>query len=74
MVESLWWRKCGKLKLQLEQSRLQLIKEGILSAGDEVTRDRSLSSGQSCDEFDVLGNLRLLPKFLVRNRNLFFLV
>ena len=44
---------------------MSLVREGKLSAGDDASRNSS-------DEFDVLGNLRLLPKFSERDRESFF--
>ena len=59
-------------KLEMEQSRLTLIKEGKLSAASELSKKSSLVSEQSCDGFDVLGNLRLLPKFSEKDPESFF--
>lgn len=72
MVEKIW-QQIEQVKLQFEMSKEQLIKEGVLSAGNEVTRDWPLSSEQFWDEFEVLGNLRHLLKFLARIWNLFSL-
>ena len=51
-------------KLDMEQTRLSLVREGRLSAGD-VSRNSS-------DESDVLGNLRLVPKFSEKDPESFF--
>lgn len=56
-------QKTEQAKLEVEQSRLQLIREGKLSTVDGVARDQPLSSNLSLDGFD--GNLQLLPKFLL---------
>ena len=58
-------------KLEMEQSRLALIKEGKLSVVGELSRNSPLSE-QSVDGFDVLGNLRLMPKFCERDPEVFF--
>lgn len=59
-------QKTEQAKLEVEQSRLQFIREGKLSAVDGVARDQPLSN-LSLDGFDVLGNLLLLPKFSVKD-------
>ena len=65
--------KCGSKWIKPnKQSSIQLFKEGVLSAEDEVTRERSLSSDQSCDGFDVLRNLWLLPKCSKKDAESFF--
>lgn len=59
-------------KSGVEQARLQLIKEGKLLAGSEVSGRSVLLSEQSAANFDVVGNLRLLPKFSEREPESFF--
>jgi len=58
--------------LDVEQARLQLIRDGKLPVGaDELGRSGS-SSDQFSGGFDISGNLRLLPKFSERDPDTFF--
>ena len=56
-------------KLSLQKSRLELIKSGEMV--DESV-DGLLPPPESPDGFDVLGNLRLLPKFNEKEPEAFF--
>ena len=53
----------------MEQARLELIKEGKLTATGLIKKS---PSEQPEGYFDVLGNLRLLPTFSENNPELFF--
>lgn len=57
-----------KEKLELEQYRLDLIKAGKLSGGVEAKE----SSPQGLVTFDIVRNLRLVPKFDEREPDVFF--
>ena len=55
-----------KEKFKLQQYRLDLIKAGRLwdDAGAEWSEESSVASGsQSLKMFDVVGNMRIVPKF-----------
>uniref|UniRef100_A0A671UNG2 SCAN box domain-containing protein n=1 Tax=Sparus aurata TaxID=8175 RepID=A0A671UNG2_SPAAU len=67
-------RSLEKEKLELQQYRLDLIKAGGLS-GDAGTGwlEESVAAGsQSLKRFDVVGNLRLVPKCEERDPDTFF--
>ncbi|XP_030294105.1 uncharacterized protein LOC115594274 [Sparus aurata] len=60
-------------KLSLEQSRLELLKGGSSVAGVSGEQESSsVHPGGGGDGFDVLGNLRLLPKFNEKDPETFF--
>lgn len=56
-------------KVQVEQSRLDLIRDGKISAAAQVSTE---PAGQSAGFFDINGNLRLVPKFSERDPEAFF--
>lgn len=63
----------GAGKLTLQQQSLELIKgEQLASDCSEGLERFSVLRGRVEDKFDVLGNLRLLPKFNERDRDSFF--
>ena len=63
--------KVEQSKLELERAKLELIKEGKLTAGEAgVGGNRSL--GSQSQEFDIFGNLRLVPKFNEKDPETFF--
>lgn len=60
-----------KEKLELEQYRLDLIKTGKLG-GTAVLDEPAASSTQSSKMFDLVRNLRIVPKFDERDPDTFF--
>lgn len=60
-------------KIALEQHRLELIKDGTLTSDRSVGLEVASSVPSRDESFDVLGNLRLLPKFSERDPESFFL-
>ena len=63
--------KIEQSKLELERTKLELIREGKLTAGEAgVAGNRSL--GSQSQEFDIFGNLRLVPKFNEKDPETFF--
>ena len=56
-------------KLQVEQNRLDLIRDGKISAAAQVSLE---PAEQSAGGFDISGNLRLVPKFSERDPEAFF--
>lgn len=72
MVEKLRF-ETEQAKLALEQHRLELIKSGMIISDCSVGFEGgSLVSSREDEGFDVLGNLRLLPKFNERDPESFF--
>lgn len=59
-------------KLQLQQYKLDLMKSGKLIGDGSFEVDASSCFPGSPDCFDVLGNLRLLPKFSEKDPETFF--
>lgn len=60
-------QRTEQAKLEMEQARLEVIKEGKLLAGGGFNREMALFFEQCLDGVDILGNLRLLPTFLERD-------
>ena len=56
-------------KLQVEQNRLDLMRDGKISVAAQVS---SGPAEQSAGGFDIKGNLRLVPKFSERDPEAFF--
>ena len=56
-------------KIQLEQNRLDLIRDGKISAAVQVSSEPAEKSEGS---FDICNNLRLVPKFSERDPEAFF--
>ena len=56
----------------MEQARFGLIRDGKLSAAGELGRRSVSPPWQSPDDFDVVGNLSLLPTFCERDPETFF--
>ena len=56
-------------KLQVEQNRLDLIRDAKISATAQVSLE---PAEQSAGGFDISGNLRLVPKFSERDPEAFF--
>lgn len=61
-------RQLEVVKLELKHSKLQLIREGKLSSG-EFGPVSSASDG-----FDIISNLRIVPKFNERDPDTFFIL
>ncbi len=64
-------QKTEQEKLKIEQYKLDLVKEGKLSASDLTDQSASVSTF-SAARFDIASNLKLLPKFNDEDPDPFF--
>lgn len=69
-MERLW---IEQTRLDIEKTKLELIKEGKLAAGEAGVSDaRSWVSRPSDQDFDIVRNLHLVPKFNEKDPETFF--